>query len=760
MMNFLIRHRGKLLAGLIGVTLLMVYGLTSLRIDFSFDSFFPRNEPEYLYYQSFQEQFTEEQNYLILVALKGPGENVFEKDFLTEADQVFQELAELEGVDSSVYMSTVPYIRFTGTGMSSKPYLDFSTEETLSKSQKLILKDSSLIGSFITRDLEYVCGYFFIAPEIFDTPGRDKLSNAIDEVLAEVPFEQVVSGIPYIRTQYVKKIGNELIFFTGFSIFLIVGVLFFLYRSTWGVLIPLAATLVSLLWLLGSMGLNGQSINLLSNLLIPVMFVVSMSDVIHLITKFLHELPRQDDPRKAMEVTLKEIGLAVFLTSVTTAIGFASLIVSRVPPIRTFGIYAAAGVIFTYLISIIIIPNALLVLKKAKLMRHKALEGHPIWDVWMDKVYAFTHSRSRGILVAFGIAILVSVFYIPRISTDIYLLEDIGPNDPIRISMEFFEKQSYGLRSFEIGLHAKGDKLVTDPAILMEIEKIQDHLLTKRQFSPFLSVSTFLKEANYITHYRRPQYKRLPDSEAEVDEILNTTGFTAGESILRNFYSEDEKVARISSRLPDIGTEALDSIYQDLDQFIIAECDTSLFSYRYTGQAYLTEVNLDYLRTSLLLGLLVAFVVIGILMGILFKSWKMLWMSMIPNLIPLIFTGGIMGIFGIPLTASTTIVFVIAFGIAVDDTIHFLTRYRFERNRGLGVDEAIRKTIQGTGKAMILTSLVLISGFCLLITSDFGGTFSTGLFTGLTVLFAILSDLFLLPVLLQKMDREEEKISL
>ena len=141
MMNFLIRHRGKLLAGLIGVTLLMVYGLTSLRIDFSFDSFFPRNEPEYLYYQSFQEQFTEEQNYLILVALKSTRE------------RVFQALAELEGVDSSIYMSTVPYIRFTGTGMSSKPYLDFSTEEKLSRSQKLILRDSSLIGSFITRDL-------------------------------------------------------------------------------------------------------------------------------------------------------------------------------------------------------------------------------------------------------------------------------------------------------------------------------------------------------------------------------------------------------------------------------------------------------------------------------------------------------------------------------------------------------------------------------------------------------------------------------
>ncbi|MEM9986829.1 MAG: efflux RND transporter permease subunit, partial [Bacteroidota bacterium] len=213
------------------------------------------------------------------------------------------------------------------------------------------------------------------------------------------------------------------------------------------------------------------------------------------------------------------------------------------------------------------------------------------------------------------------------------------------------------------------------------------------------------------------------------------------------------RMGRISSRLPDIGTNAFEEIYAGLDKFFQAQCDTTLFTYRATGHAYLTESNLVYVRQSLLGGLGIAFVVVGLIMGLLFQSWRMLLISMAPNVIRLLLTGGVMGAFGITLTASTSLVFVIAFGVAVDDTIHFLTRYRLERKRGADQDEAIRRTLLGTGKAMIITSLVLMAGFVMLLASDFGGTFNTGLFTGLTIIFALFADLLLLPVLIRWIDR-------
>ncbi|MEZ4828030.1 MAG: MMPL family transporter [Bacteroidia bacterium] len=236
-----------------------------------------------------------------------------------------------------------------------------------------------------------------------------------------------------------------------------------------------------------------------------------------------------------------------------------------------------------------------------------------------------------------------------------------------------------------------------------------------------------VQQANYFYHNSSARYNRVPDTQEETDDLLAFTLSTEGE-LFDRVVSADTLSARISARGPDLGSDVFYALYSDLDSFVNTTCDTTIFSYRLTGHAYLTEHNLEHLRTSLMGGLGIAFVVIGVIMGLLFRSWKMLIISMIPNIVPLILTGGVMGLFGIHLTTSTALVFVIAFGIAVDDTIHFLTRYKLEISLGRPVDVAVRNTILGTGKAMILTSIVLLGGFMILLTSNFGGTFNTGAF--------------------------------
>ena len=252
--------------------------------------------------------------------------------------------------------------------------------------------------------------------------------------------------------------------------------------------------------------------------------------------------------------------------------------------------------------------------------------------------------------------------------------------------MNFFEENAYGIRSFEMGITTKGEAEVTDLAVLNEMKKIQDFLQTQEKFSPFFSVVTVLEQGNYIYHFNRKNYLRLPDKQEDVNELLTLAGSQTG-TILENVVSPDRKMARIHSRMPDVGTDAFQQLSTNLDQYIYTQCDTTLFSHRLTGNAFLTEQNFFYLRRSLLSGLFLAFVVIGVLMGMLFRSWKMMLISMVPNVIPLLLTGGIMGLFGIKLTPSTSIVFVIAFGIAVDDTIHFpdtlsVGAQRREKHRG------------------------------------------------------------------------------
>ena len=757
MMDFLLKYRQQALAGVLLLTCLMGWWASRLTINFSFDDFFPRKDPDYAFYDAYRQQFSEAQAYMLYVALESPSADVFDSLFLAQADGLFKEIAQWEGIDSLVSATDFPYIRRSGLGFSTSPYLDFSSQSALERSRERVNTDSSLIGTLITRDRQHICGYLFLKPEIFDTEARDQLISRLESALETSGFAHHLSGIPHIRTQYIRKIGSELAVFVTLGNLLIILILAIMYRNLWGVLIPTLTVLVSLLWILGFMAITGQQINLLSNLLIPIIFVVGISDVIHLMTKYLNELRTGLPRQQAMQVALREIGFATFLTSLTTAIGFASLMISRVPPIRSFGLYAAIGVGFTYLVTIILLPNLILRVPPEKLLRGRALDSNPWWRKMLLWVHLLTQKRPQFIVAFFGIAVTGSFLLLIRIPLDTFLLEDIGENDPIRKEMTFFEENAFGMRPFDLSIQTRGDARITDREVLVEVEKIQEYLAGQASFSPFISPVTFVKTANYHFHYNRERHRRIPDEQAEIDELLSLATAN-GDDILRQFFDPEERRGRIGSTLPDIGTQAFEKIYLGMDQFIRQNCDTTLFDYRITGHAYLTEKNLSYLRRSLLWGLGVAFVVIGVIMGLLFRSWRMLLISLMPNMIPLVLTGGVMGLFGIPLTASTAIVFVISFGIAVDDTIHFLTRFRLERRLGRSLETAIRNTLLGTGKAMLITSVVLVGGFITLLTSDFGGTFSTGLFTALTVLFALLADLFLLPILLRYFFNQNEPV--
>lgn len=752
-MNFLLKYR-KLLRWLIFLgTAGFVIGISQLGISFSFEDFYPKDDEEYEYYSRYQERFSEEQNYIVYAALKSPEADIFSTDFLQTVDELFETIDTLTGIDSVLSATRIPQLRRTGMGISQKPYLRFETDAELEASRRRLEKDTSIIGSFVTKDRQYVCGYIFMAPEIFDKRDRDLLNEKIDVLMAETGYEVVLSGIPYIRTKYVEKIGAELAIFVSLAMILIVTVLFLTYRNFWGVVIPVVVVLVCLIWILGLMGATGETVNLISNLLIPIMFVVGMSDVIHLTTRYLSEIKLGKPRGEAMKDTIREIGFAIFLTSLTTAIGFGSLLVSRVPPIRQFGLYAAAGVIFAYLITVVILPFALLRIKPEVFTRVPSLENQPFWNRMLGAFHQFTLRRPRQILIGSILLIGTCVWLVSQIPLNTFLIEDIGKDDPVRKSMEFFEAKGYGMRPFELGLHAKEGHKITDQDVLVEIEKMQDFLAAQSDFSPFLSPATLVAQANYLENFNRARYRRVPDNQESIDEMLSLMQINGGEQLLRSVMTEDARHARMSARSADIGTDSVDAIYAALDAYMALESDTSLLSYRPTGHAYLTERNLQYVRSSLMWGLTIAFIIIGLLMGLLFRSWKMLFISMLPNVIPLILTGGVMGLFQISLTASTSIVFVIAFGIAVDDTIHFLTRYRMERTLGKPVEEAIHATMLGTGKAMIMTSLILLGGFVILLASDFGGTFSVGLFTGLTVIFALLSDFLLLPILLRWVEK-------
>lgn len=749
MTDWLIRNRKGFFWGAVILTLALVAGISQLRIDFRFDGFFPKDDPEFHYYQEYQDLFYESQNFLVAIALESPEDDIFDQAFLQKADSTFALIAALKGVDSVALGTQFEQLKRSGLGYTSKPFLEWDTENKLAQSKKRILRDSLFVGSFAGRSLKHICGFFYLEPELFDSPERDVVNRKIKNYVVESGLENYISGIPYIRTQYIDKLSTELLLFLSLSALLLLSALVILYRTTWGVVVPLLVAFSALGCTLGLMGLTGESLSILSNLLIPIMFVVSMSDVIHLMTKYQSIAREGGDRIDALRKTLRQIGLATFLTSLTTAIGFGALTISRIGPIRAFGLYAAIGVLLTFVVAVAILSFVLPRMRPDQFARGNAFANSPSWDKRLLQLNAFILRRPRQIALTMGLLVVLSITLMFRIPFDNYLIQDMGKKDEAQIAMRFFEKEMYGMRSFELGIHAAEGYVVTDKKVLDEMAKIEGHLKLEGYFSPFFSPSAFVQQANYLSHFNREKHRKIPGNQEDVDELFNFASLNGADPVISQLMSEDRKRARIHARIPDIGTDAFRSMHEGMEAFIKTNCDTTVFSHRMTGHAFLTERNLTYLRDSLMFGLLIAFILVGGIMGLLFRSWKMLFVSMLPNVIPLVLTGGVMGLFGIPLSTSTAIVFVISFGIAVDDTIHFLTRYRLERQQGHSVDDAISNTLLGTGKAMILTSIVLLGGFVLLLASSFGGTFNTGFFTALTIVFALFADLIFLPVLLR-----------
>jgi predicted RND superfamily exporter protein len=334
------------------------------------------------------------------------------------------------------------------------------------------------------------------------------------------------------------------------------------------------------------------------------------------------------------------------------------------------------------------------------------------------------------------------------ISRNIRLLDDVGENDPIRKQLDFFETEFTGVRNLEMAILPKPGKDLHSMAFLQEIEKIERFIEKTNTCQAILSLPDFYRRANYIWHFNRDKYNQLPSDTSFIQDVQQ---LSFGTPAYQNLVGNQEGITRISARMRDLGSDSMAIFSRQLAAFTQRHTDTTLFSYRLTGTAVLFEKNNEYLTSGIFSSLLLSALIIALSMGTLFRSWQMLVIAFIPNLLPLLVLGGVMGFFGISLKASTVIIIALAFGIAFDDTIHFLGRLKIELQRG-GRDrkDIIRNTLLACGEGLILTTFILSAGFLILIASDFGGTFYVGLFCCVTLVFALFADLLLLPPILEK----------
>ncbi len=577
------------------------------------------------------------------------------------------------------------------------------------------------------------------------------------------------AGIPFVRTVLNEQVRAELQLFLILSVAVTALILLLFFRSWDAVVFPLLIIAIIVVWTMGTLVLLGYEITLLSGLLPPIIVVIGIPNSVYLLNKYHQEYKRYRDKNQALRAVIEKMGTATLITNVTTAIGFLVLMFTNVPMLEEFGLVAGINILATFVVSIILIPSVFSYLPAPgdRQLRHLRFKGVDRIITGLDLL---VHRHRYRVLIAAGVITVLFLAGFLRVESISYLVDDVPDDSQLKQDLAFFEENFAGIMPLEIVIDTHKKRSVTRLSTLQKVDSLEQFLEEQPAISQPVSAVGLVKAARQAYYNNNPDFYALPTRRDQgfIARYLKNSGMndpetesndaaTSGPSptrLLRSFADSSGQQLRISLKIADVGSHEIQRLIEEViepkAQEVFGDSDTEV---TVTGTSLLFAKSNAFLIRNLLTSLFIAFCLIAAIMAILFGSVRMILISLIPNLIPLIVTAGIMGLVGIPLKPSTAIIFSIVFGISVDDSIHFLAKYRQEMklNRFF-VPLAISKSLRETGTSMVYTSVILFFGFIIFAGSGFGGTQNLGILTSLTLFVAMLTNLTVLPSLLMIFD--------
>lgn len=560
------------------------------------------------------------------------------------------------------------------------------------------------------------------------------------------------SGLPYLRTTNSEMIRNEVRLFIILAMLVTAIILFLFFRSVKAMLISMLIVAIGVTWSFGTLAILDYEITILSALIPPLLIVIGVPNSIFLINKYHNEFKAHGNKSKALVRMIKRVGNITILTNTTTALGFATFILTSSQDLRQFGLVASLNIFAVFFLSLLLIPILLSYISPPKQRHTKHLDRKWIHYITTKIIYWVTHRREHIYVYTIIIAV-VAFFGLLKMKTSGNITDDIPKDTEFYQGISFFEKNFNSVLPFEITIDTHRKNGMTRLSTLKKIDMMVDTLATYPQFSRSISMIDAVKFFKQAVYNGNSKYYELPNSQ-EKNWLLNyADNSDISSTWMDTFLDEDKQVGRVSLQVTDIGTKEMKEIRTKLRGQIDQIFDKEKYNVKMTGSSVVFLEGTTYLVKNLFTSLFLAILLISLFMAWMFNSFRMVMVSLIPNLIPLLLTAAIMGYFGIAIKPSTILVFGIAFGISVDDTIHFLAKYRQELKYNGNIRKSVKKAIRETGVSMIYTSIVLFFGFSIFITSQFGGTIALGLLVSLTLMIALLSNLVLLPALLLTLEK-------
>lgn len=759
----ILRNRVFLLVLIVLFTIFMSFQWKNMRFTFTEANLLPDDHEVNIQYNSFLEKFGEEGN---LVVLGFKDKNFFteknykvwekfvseiKKDKATELTLSIEDLRVLEKDTIAQKFKLVPFINN-----------DSISDSYLKTKEKEFYNDLPFYeGMLFNKESGAVRFAIYMDKKIVNTPARKAFiekhlsQEKINAFEKETGLDLRVSGMPYIRTLNANSIISEIGLFVGAALGITSLLFFFFFRSFRATMISMFVVIIGVMWSFGTLGLLNYEITVLTAIIPPLIIVIGIPNCIFLINKYQQEIKNHGNKAKSLQRVISKVGNATLMTNLTTAAGFGTFIFTDSKLLSEFGIVASLNIVFLFILCLIIIPivYSYMPMPKEKHLAHLGKNYMAAFINWIENT--IRHHRVAVFSTAIGILVL-GIVGIYQIKVSGSIIEDMPKKAPFFKDIVFYEKEFDGVMPLEIVIDTKRPKGALKSVTLKRIEELQETIIEIPELSKPVSIVNLVKYSKQAYYNGNPEFYELPTKQEEafiLSYIKNSTQ-KGNENMLKSYVDSTGQYARITTFMRDIGTDRMQKIEERLQDKINHIFPKERYEVSLTGKAYVFEKGTHYLIDNLVQSLLFAIVLISLLMAYMFRSFKMIIVSLLPNILPLVMTAGLMGFLGIPIKPSTILVFSIAFGISVDDTIHFLAKYRQElKANDWKIKRSVYSTLKEAGISMFYTSVVLFFGFSVFTLSDFGGTVALGGLVATTLLFAMLSNLILLPALLLSLDK-------
>ncbi len=777
--SFILKNRIALVIGVLLGTAFMGYQARKVKLSYELAKILPVTDPDYQQYEAFKSRFGQDGSVMVLAI---ETDSMYRIGFFNDWYALGQKIRRITGIKDVVSNANLYGITrddsahtFRIRPLVSKP---LTTQIGLDS-----LKSRIAALPFYRGLVTDSSGHAHLMAITFDqkvvnTKSRITLVRQVEAVADSFGRQHALSvhmsGMPYIRTEFTAKVSKEMFLFMGLAFLVTALILFYFFRSFSVVLAALAVVGVAVIWSLAYIVLCGYDITLLTGLIPPLIIVIGVPNTVFLLNRYHEELNRNHSQQEALAIATEKVGETTFFANVTTSIGFFVFYFTGSPLLVQFGLISAFGIMTTYVVSLILIPIIFSYLATPTIKDRSHLDSRQVsrFLVWVDQL---VHTRRTAIYAFIGIVTAISIVGALQINPIGFVVDDLPKNDPIYTDLKFIESRFKGVMPFEISIDTKRGGRVLTPQTLTKIKLLEREFSKHSEFTRPLSLVEAIKFFYQAYRGGDPKYYALPGA-LELSQLANYVpqlkgAKSAGGGLAFKAYMDSTfRYTRISFQMPDVGTvrttQLLNELQPKADSIFNIDRTTGKrvaaadqYDVHITGNSVVFTRGNDYLLTNLAESTILAIVLVSFILIILLRDVRLSLIAILPSVVPLIVTAGIMGFCGIHLKPSTILIFSIAFGISSDGTIYFITKYRDElRNQKLSLDRAVSETIRYTGISMFYTAMILFAGFAIFAASTFQGTVALGILVSITLLMGMASNLILLPAFLLTVDKRRNRV--